>query len=142
MTKGWYGNKHKHALASRGIKTSESRKTYNGMPYHKTIGGLKFTLKNDGKYTAKINMPISVTEEEALFYIFLNDKNRLRSDDIEDLKEHIIRKYKDAEEFNWTEDNNEVEDSDSHYEWKKIKQNIEEQTEKNKEIIKQANKGD
>jgi len=26
--KGWYGNKHKHSLASRGIKTSNSFKVY------------------------------------------------------------------------------------------------------------------
>jgi len=142
MARGWYGNREKHSLASRGIRVSESRDKYDGvMPYHKTIAGLKFTLKNSGKYTAKINMPIYLTEEEVMEMIY-DEKIRREYDSIneiriKDLKDFIFNRYSGAYELTY-KDGSDLEKLEDDEEWQLMKRRINEQTIENKRIIDKA----
>lgn len=145
MTKGWFGNKQAHSLASRGIKTSESRKTYNGMPHHKTIGGVKFNLRTTGRYWTKINITLSLTEEDAMFlYYFygkyLEEAREREEKDVKDFKEFLKSVYDNSEYYYYEMMRDEYSfDDDDDEGWQEIKKNIDKQTKRNLEIIKEAN---
>ena len=61
---GWHNDRIGHQLAAKGIKAKESKQTYNGIPYYKTIDGYKFTLRSDGQYAREFKSDVFMTETD------------------------------------------------------------------------------
>lgn len=144
--KGWYGNKQAHSLASRGIKVSESKKNFKGVPYHKNIAGVKFELRTTGRYWAKINVPVSLTEEDAIYlYYFWKEvvpkyEDYREGEDVKDFKKFVEDLYQDSYYYNIESKLSGMEyDRDDDEKWQDIKRKIDVQTGRNLEIIKELN---
>jgi len=142
MNRGWHGNKQKHSLASRGIKISDSKKNFKGVPYHKNIAGVKFTLRKSGRYYAEINIPIKLTEEDIMQMIYQAKLERevdsINDLDIKDLKKFIEYRYDGAYELAYL-DGSDLDRLDDDEDWQEVKRKINEQTERNIKIIKESN---
>ncbi len=134
MRMGWKNNRYEHGLCAKGIRVRDSRKKLNGMPLHKNIGGVKFELKTDGIYRAKVKIDHVITEEEALLMAYTT------GGDIKDLKFHIKLGTSGKLDDDFVEDKDRLEEELEDEGWLEISNQIDQQTKRNRKIIEGINK--